>query len=313
MRSSIIIANFNKSQFLGPLLASIESQLKEEDEVIIIDDASTDNSIDVIKKFPFLLIPNSQNLGPAACRNIGIKKAKGEILIFCDSDTLWEPYTLERIKKWFVTPSVTGVTGNLSNEPLSKSWSGFFYLLEEEENLIRNHTQTGPCGYWSSTLGALRSEAVKEFGGFDEDYRGADIEDLVLGAKIAKKHELIFDKELIFHHDYPDLFTMLKKALRRVAQITEIEEAFRNNPLIDNNFRKIGYILSLCILFTLILPKLFPILVFIKMLYHHYFFNKAFKRHGLFFCLYSVIVMYALAICVALGVILGRTRKLKVL
>ena len=141
MRCSIIIANFNKSQFLEALLTSIEHQIKDEDEVIIVDDASTDESIAVIKKFQFQLITNTQNLGPAACRNIGIKKAKGEILIFCDSDTLWEPHTLERLKKWFETPSIAGVSANLSSEPLRKNWPGYFYLLEEEENLLKAKTQ----------------------------------------------------------------------------------------------------------------------------------------------------------------------------
>lgn len=101
---SIIIPNFNKENLLRDSLGSIQLQTFENFEAVVVDDASTDNSIDeiqkIIKEDPrFKLIRQPVGKGGSAARNLGFSIAKGEYVIFFDSDDLLAPTCLEeRIK-----------------------------------------------------------------------------------------------------------------------------------------------------------------------------------------------------------------------
>lgn len=84
---SIIIPNYNKGILIKNCLNSIFNQTinKEEYEVIIIDDASTDNSLDYINGYDVVLL-KSNRLGVGGARNCGFEVAKGEYIILLDSD-----------------------------------------------------------------------------------------------------------------------------------------------------------------------------------------------------------------------------------
>lgn len=108
---SIVTANYNKAGFISETILSVIAQTYKDWELLIIDDRSTDESIQVIA--PFLsdnrisLIENQENRGGNFCRNLGIKKAKGEYLIFLDADDLLSPVCLEnRIKSALEFPNV---------------------------------------------------------------------------------------------------------------------------------------------------------------------------------------------------------------
>lgn len=89
---SIIVPCYNSANFIQPLLISLKRQINKNLEVIFIDDASTDNTIDVINselkscEFPYCISSNQRNSGPGLSRNLGIQQANGEFLTFIDSD-----------------------------------------------------------------------------------------------------------------------------------------------------------------------------------------------------------------------------------
>ncbi|MCA4780914.1 glycosyltransferase family 2 protein [Empedobacter stercoris] len=92
---SIIIPNYNRANLIGETLDSIVRQTYENWECIIVDDGSTDNSIEVIKtfeekdqRFKLYVRPKDYPKGANACRNIGMKKSVGDYIIFFDSDDL---------------------------------------------------------------------------------------------------------------------------------------------------------------------------------------------------------------------------------
>ncbi len=98
---SVIMAVYNSSQFLEESIDSILNQTFDNFELIIIDDKSMDNSIDIIKKYMkndsrIILIENENNLGAAAARNRGLKRARGTYIAIMDSDDISLPYRLER-------------------------------------------------------------------------------------------------------------------------------------------------------------------------------------------------------------------------
>lgn len=100
---SIIIPNYNRASLIVETLSSILLQIYPHWECIIVDDISTDNSIEVIQKFiendaRFKLIqrPIDYPKGANACRNIGLKQALGEYIIYFDSDDLMNENHIER-------------------------------------------------------------------------------------------------------------------------------------------------------------------------------------------------------------------------
>lgn len=102
---SIIVPNYNGEVFLADTIESVIHQNYDNWELIIVDDGSTDNSEDVAKKYVsskihYIKRPASVRKGGNACRNIGIKNAQGEFLIFLDSDDLLAPYCLEQRMKY---------------------------------------------------------------------------------------------------------------------------------------------------------------------------------------------------------------------
>ena len=88
IKLSIIIPVYNVEKFLDDCLKSIFSELCVNDciEVIVINDGSTDKSLEICKKYEQLIIINKQNGGVSSARNLGIEKSSGEYVMFVDAD-----------------------------------------------------------------------------------------------------------------------------------------------------------------------------------------------------------------------------------
>jgi len=100
---TVVIPNFNRAQLIGETLISILGQTYSNWECIVVDDGSTDNSLEILEKFKnddqrinLFVRPNTKHKGANACRNYGLEKAKGNYVVFFDSDDLMTPYHLEK-------------------------------------------------------------------------------------------------------------------------------------------------------------------------------------------------------------------------
>ena len=89
MKVSVVIPTFNRATLLERAIWSVFSQSKKVDEIIVIDDGSTDNTKDVIKKFPTLKYFYFKNQGVSFARNEGIKLSTNRWIAFLDSDDTW--------------------------------------------------------------------------------------------------------------------------------------------------------------------------------------------------------------------------------
>lgn len=87
---SIIVTNYNYGKYLPEAIESALSQTYQNKEILVVDDGSTDNSVEIIRKYPVKLITKS-NGGTASARNAGIKHASGQILAFLDADDVYYP------------------------------------------------------------------------------------------------------------------------------------------------------------------------------------------------------------------------------
>lgn len=98
---SIITANYNGEQFISETIDSVFDQSYQNWELIVIDDYSSDTSVEIIKEYikkddRIQLISNKVNLGAAKTRNKGIEAAKGKYIAFLDGDDLWRPEKLNK-------------------------------------------------------------------------------------------------------------------------------------------------------------------------------------------------------------------------
>ena len=96
---SIITPSYNSSRFIEECVGSVLSQTYVNWEMLIVDDYSADNSLQILKKYNdkrIQLIELDKNVGASESRNVAIRKAKGKYIAFLDSDDLWEPQKLEK-------------------------------------------------------------------------------------------------------------------------------------------------------------------------------------------------------------------------
>lgn len=99
---SIIIANYNNSSYISDCLTSVSLQSFADWEALVVDDGSSDNSVDIIKKFEsadprISLIRLGKNQGLSIARNTGLRAARGKYVMFLDSDDCINPSAIEKM------------------------------------------------------------------------------------------------------------------------------------------------------------------------------------------------------------------------
>jgi len=98
---SVIMPAYNSRNTIGRAIQSVLAQTYKRFELLVIDDGSTDNTVDIVNSYMktdsrIVLLHNPKNLGVAASRNHGCRKAQGEYLAFLDSDDMWFEDKLEK-------------------------------------------------------------------------------------------------------------------------------------------------------------------------------------------------------------------------
>jgi GT2 family glycosyltransferase len=116
---SIVIPNYNRKDHVLEALQSVYEQQFHNFEVIVVDDNSSDGSVNAIRKrYPqILVVAQHENKGPAVARNIGIRKAHGSIIVGIDSDVvLQDKQTLARIASQFAkSPGISCIALRILN------------------------------------------------------------------------------------------------------------------------------------------------------------------------------------------------------
>lgn len=102
---SIVMPSYNSQEFIKNSIESVLNQTYQSWELLIVDDCSTDNTVEIIKSFQdkrIRLFQNGINSGAAVSRNKALKEAKGKWIAFLDSDDLWLPTKLEEQLQFMV-------------------------------------------------------------------------------------------------------------------------------------------------------------------------------------------------------------------
>lgn len=175
---TVIIPTYNREDFIKGAIESVLSQTFTDFELLILDDASTDNTEEVVKLFSDVRIKyihHLANLGIAKNRNYGLSVAQGEYIAMLDSDDLW--ISIDKLEKQVEFMDLNkdyGVTGTFCKNIDDRKANWFFNIKEilshlflESTNfwmranfLIRNQI------YQSSAL--IRKASIDDVGGYDE-------------------------------------------------------------------------------------------------------------------------------------------------
>ena len=182
---TVVMPAYNAEHYLPRVLPPLLEMLEagEVDEVLVVDDQSTDNTADAARKMGARVIVAPQNGGPGAARNLAAQEAMGDILWFVDSDVIAWPGGANHVRNAFAEPDVNAVFGSYDETPDGQQWiSKYKNLTHRYHHQIANRDATT---FWAG-CGAVRKSAFLDVGGFDvEVYKVPSIEDIELGYRIA--------------------------------------------------------------------------------------------------------------------------------
>jgi glycosyltransferase involved in cell wall biosynthesis len=271
MKISCIIPTYNRYEYLKRAINSVYNGNKIPNEIIIIDDGSTDNTSNITKDYQNIIYHFIKNKGVSTARNVGIKKAKYEWICFLDSDDVWEKDKLKN-----------QINFHKKNKDI--------LISQSNEKWIRNDIQVNIPKKYKKYKGYIFKEAINEtivsmsslminkkiledVGYFDEMLKVCEDYDLTL--KIARKYKfgLIETKDITKYgghknqlsKKYPimDIYRIqaLKKHLDNHSNLEYIQNAIikkaniickgakkRNNIDLYNEYKKL--ILSLSPLYN---------------------------------------------------------------
>ena len=195
---SVIIPTYNRAHLIDKAINSVLSQTYQDYEIIVVDDASTDNTKEVVKDFTdsrISYIFHTNNLDISAARNSGIKASQGKYIALLDSDDEWLPEKLDKQINKFEKESLK----------IGVIYTGSYYIDEKGNQIRKVHVpikegyiyedllRAGGYLCLSSTL--IKRECFKKVGLFDENL--PPCEDLDMWIRIAKYYKFSYIKDLL--------------------------------------------------------------------------------------------------------------------
>lgn len=213
---SVILPVHNGDRYLARTIPAIRASAYENFELLVVDDASSDGTRDLLTRFPAdVLIENAAQLGPFASRNIGARRASGDIFFFTDADVLLQPDTLARVAQRLAEPGAGAVIGLYSAADSADNlwmfykttWIRFSYLQAPEQ-----------VSWFFTAVGGLRRETWEKCGSFHTQFSirtgGGDID---YGRRLVAQGTTIqLDRELeVRHLKHFTLRSLLRNDLQR--------------------------------------------------------------------------------------------------
>ncbi|MBO4204962.1 glycosyltransferase family A protein [Micromonospora echinofusca] len=197
---SVIVPNYNYATVLRLCLRALTEQTHPALEVIVVDDCSTDDSVAVARSFPDVTVLRTPtNSGPSTARNIGAEAARGEILMFVDSDVALAPDAVATALAVLDSdPRIGAVCGNYDTVPLVRD-----SLVKDYRNLYRHWyfkiAEGSITGFLSTAILAIPARIWAEVGPWNprlDQSEGADV-----GERLTDRYEVRMTSSVIGRHD----------------------------------------------------------------------------------------------------------------
>jgi GT2 family glycosyltransferase len=212
VRITAAVPCYNAERFIAGCIESLLDQSRPPDEILVVDDGSTDRTGQVLARLQGVrIIKLDQNMGVAHARNVLLNSASGDLIVFIDADTVADPDLLRELEAC-CEQGVAGVGGRAieaAGDSLADRWR-------------RLHACQGHGAEFKPSVDFLwgvcssyRKKVLVEAGGFDERFR-TNGEDAEIGFRLNRiGKRLAYTPDAIVHHERTDTFVSLCKMMYR--------------------------------------------------------------------------------------------------
>ncbi len=314
---SVIIPVYNGEKTIAECISAVFNSTFNDFEIIVVNDGSTDNTLDILRRFP-IRIYSQDNQGPASARNLGADKAKSDILFFLDADVILEPSSLLIAIEAFKDPQVNIVNGIYHKTPANPSFITEYKALFEyycftvEEKSDEYKVFLGRCA-------GIRKSAFEKVNGYDTKYTFASVEQEELGFRLSKFFNLKLEPGIQGKHYFPYWGKLIKMYFLRTAdwielfyQKKEFDTAITTKCMCISNLNGAIYVGSLFL--TLYYPPfIFISKIFLAVFFYGYYKMLFFmyKEKGYIFCIKALGTALALSCIISLAAFHGSIIYLK--
>ena len=198
---SIVVPARNAAGDIDRLLDALEKLdwPREATEVVVVDDASTDDTRERIAAHPNVqLVPNEERKGPYASRNIGAARATGDWIAFTDADCAPKPDWLTRLLGGPIEPDVGAIAGEVLALETATRTQAFIEKRGFMKHAVTLHHKALPC--FSTANVAIRRDALAHLGGFREDVLYFGDMELSWRLQLQLKQRLLFRPDAVVLH-----------------------------------------------------------------------------------------------------------------
>ena len=260
---SVIVPTHNCESFIKNCIDSLLSQDYPRLEILVVDDGSTDRTIEFVRYFstrnPNVKLFTQEHESPAAARNVGVSNSNGEIIFFTDGDCIAPRNWVRSLMRYFDDEKIGAVGGAIKPASLTTIWEVF--EQQRRENLYGK--KPGLVEFLPTCNLAIRKSILTKMGGFDETYRYPSFEDFDLCYRIRRLgYKIMYDPAIpVYMHHEKTLRHVLNKALMHGRESVKLKLKM-GYPLFKESLQNISWLRSLFMptsLLKIFGKRLFPV------------------------------------------------------
>lgn len=317
IKVSVIVPCYNAEKTLPACLGAINNSDYDNYELIVVDDGSTDGSLQIARQFSDRVIEIGENRGVTAARNQGAREASGEILLFVDSDIILRKDTISRLTEGFSCPETVVYQGVHSKIPANPGFGPSYVALEWHFNMAHNLGEGNIAECFFAECGAIRRDFFWKIGGFDEGFKGAGGEEFEISQRIMARTRIKCNPRIETDHFYQGIWGRTKTLFRRSPSYLEVMKRQRRFTRILRGNIFFGVVFSalglISLLIALFIPKclmFFPFFLAIGLLVNYRFFLFLLREKGVGFTLLATFPYWLFYLAIFLGLLLSLPAEL---